>query len=257
MENTVEILLADEDIQIKELLEDTLQTIGYKVRSADDLLSAVTQLERNPVDMIILSNELVKTDNYSVVKDIRVNHGNIPIILITEPVFDIDYDEARDAGVDEFLKRPFRIERIEKTIEETLTLYDFRQIGLHAFLNEKVLVVDDDDRLRSMLTEALRNYGYRTFGAMDGPEALSILERERFDIVITDIRMPDMDGITLMKKIKNRFPRVPVVIITGYAHAYTRQKVFEAGADGFLSKPFRLRRIEEILRNFLGGVRIS
>ncbi|MBD3168117.1 MAG: response regulator [candidate division Zixibacteria bacterium] len=255
MESDVEILLTDNDPQMRELLEDTLQSIGYRVRSAENLQQANDFLEKSPVDMILLNNELVFDDKYRFVKAVKSEHRSVPIILLVEPVFNINIDEARSAGVDDFLRRPFRIEHVEKTIEDTLILYDFRQIGKQAFQNKRVLVVDDDDRLRAMLLESLKTYGYNPIGAVDGSNALDILEKEDFDIVITDIRMPEMDGITLMKEIKTSFPRVPVVIITGYSHAYTRQKVFEAGADGFISKPFRLRRIEEILRNFLGGMR--
>lgn len=257
MESYVEILLVDNDFRIRELLQDTLQSIGYKVRVADKLTAANKSLDKSPVDLVIFNNDIFNNNGYDAVKRIRSRLGNVPIILITGPVFNINIEEATAAGVDEFLRRPFRIEHVEKIIEDTLTLYDFRQIGLQAFMNKRVLVVDDDDRLRSMLLEALRTYGYKPIGAANGSEALAVLAEEEFDIVITDIRMPEMDGITLMKEIKMRSPRVPVIIITGYAHAYTRQKVYEAGADGFLSKPFRLKRIEEILRNFLGGVRYA
>ncbi|MBD3233017.1 MAG: response regulator [candidate division Zixibacteria bacterium] len=255
MSGLVEILVISGDVQIRDLLRDTLESIGYGVLVAEDLYVANEVLDSKPVDLILLDNIMVDSPEYRFIRAVRARRMHIPVILITDPVIKFNIDDARAAGVDEFLQRPFRIERVEKVIDEVLTLYDFQQIGIHAFLNKKVLVVDDDDKLRSMLMEALRTYGYNPKGAKDGNEALNVLESEEFDMVISDIRMPEMDGITLMQEIKERNPKTPVVIITGYAQAYTRQKVFEAGADGFISKPFRLRQMEEILRNFLGGIR--
>ncbi|PJA29565.1 MAG: hypothetical protein CO189_01875 [candidate division Zixibacteria bacterium CG_4_9_14_3_um_filter_46_8] len=257
MGNLIEILVASSDIQIRDLLQETLQAIGYKVRLAEDLFIADEILNDQPVDLLLLDNIMVDCPGYRFIKAVRSRFSHIPIILITSPVINFNLEEAKAAGVDEVLQRPFRIERVEKVIEETLTLYDFRQIGLHAFLNKKVLVVDDDDNLRITLMEALRTYGYNPHGAKDAYEALDKMDGELFDMVISDIRMPEMDGISLMREIKDRYPATPVVIITGYAQAYTRHKAFEAGADCFLSKPFRLGRVEEILRDFLGGIRFS
>jgi len=86
----------------------------------------------------------------------------------------------------------------------------------------KVLVVDDDDRIRSLLLDTLSALGYHALGAKNGEEALTLLETEKLDMVITDVRMPKMNGLSLLKNIKNLNPLLPVLIITGYNFTYTK-----------------------------------
>jgi len=253
--NKIEILLIGDGSQIQDLLKDTLQSIGYEVRMAEDLYVANEILSNYPIDLILIDSGMVDSSNFRFIRAVRARLKHIPIILMADPVHKFDLERAKDAGVDDFLQRPFRIERVERVIEDTLTLYDFRQIGENAFLNKRVLVVDDDKHLRLMLIDALRNYGYKPSGAGNGEKAMRILEREGFDMVISDIRMPKMDGISLMREIKDKCPFTPVVIITGYGQAYTLKKAFDAGADGFLSKPFRLKELERIIREFINGGR--
>lgn len=81
----------------------------------------------------------------------------------------------------------------------------------------KILITDDDGDLRELLTEAVKNWGYVVSVAKDGDEALKKLRMERFDIVISDLMMPGMDGIALLRKIKELDEETLVIIITGYA----------------------------------------
>lgn len=252
MEHNVEILIIDDDLRTAELLRDTLEAIGYKAWALTRPDEAVDLLSSSPVDLVLIDNELARRNDYGPVKELKKRNTTIPVILIIGPLFNVNLDQIRKAGIDDFIQRPFRIEHIEKVIEDALAKYDFRQIELDAFMDKRALIVDDDNRLRSLLNEALRLIGYKTSVAINGNQALNLLMAARFDIVISDIRMPEMDGITLLREIKANYPQIPVVIITGYSHAYTRKKAIDAGADGFLSKPFRLKRIEEILNSFHG-----
>jgi CheY-like chemotaxis protein len=83
--------------------------------------------------------------------------------------------------------------------------------------NPAVLVVDDEDVMRSMLTRTMEQEHYQVFGAADGVEALALLEAGlAVDLVITDLRMPRMDGRELMVELTRRYPHLPVVLISGY-----------------------------------------
>lgn len=105
----------------------------------------------------------------------------------------------------------------------------------------KIIIVDDEDFLRECLCDYLTSEGYECRQASNGAEALKILEREKFDAVITDIMMPEMDGITMLDKLSSRrFPQ-PVLIMTGGEVIENRRKAFQAGAQGFLGKPFSPR----------------
>ena len=116
-----------------------------------------------------------------------------------------------------------------------------------------LLVVDDDPRIRGLLTQSLDAIGYRTLEAADGREALSIAHREPLDCVIADIKMPDIDGLTLLHQLKAEKPTLPVIMITAFAFHQHKVEAAEAGADAFLMKPFRLARIEEVLTRVLAA----
>lgn len=116
---------------------------------------------------------------------------------------------------------------------------------------QTILIVDDDDRLCAMLREALEQLDYQTLVAANGREALDIVEMKQIDCVISDIKMPELDGLTLLRRIRMSHPDLPVVIITGHAYEEHKKAAAEVGAAGFLMKPFRLQEIEETLKSIL------
>ena len=82
---------------------------------------------------------------------------------------------------------------------------------------QSILIVDDEESMCRFLTVLLEKEGYRVVSSTTGRAALSLLDEETFDVVITDLRMPDMDGIQVLEGIKGKCPSVPVVILTAHA----------------------------------------
>jgi CheY-like chemotaxis protein len=102
----------------------------------------------------------------------------------------------------------------------------------------RVLVVEDDDEMRSLVEEILREEGYRTIGVPDTLSALMRLFADGADIVVTDWKMPTMDGLELLSSIRRCLPDLPVVFVTAYADPGLRLRAMAAGASSFLPKPF-------------------
>ncbi len=111
-----------------------------------------------------------------------------------------------------------------------------------------VLVVDDDRCLRELLEEAIKDWGYTVSTAKTGEEALESISKKDFKIVVCDLKMPGMDGLELLKGIKDSGKKVHVIVITGYATLDTVVKSIEAGAFDFITKPFRLDELRRIMR---------
>lgn len=114
----------------------------------------------------------------------------------------------------------------------------------------RVLIVDDNPNMSNLLSDMLEVFDFSSQRAADGEEALSLLNQEDFSLLITDLRMPKMTGLELLKAVKDKYPRLPVVVITGYSTEATEQELLTAKADGFLNKPFRMNDIESVLRKF-------
>lgn len=93
--------------------------------------------------------------------------------------------------------------------------------------------------------------GYETRVAGDGNEAMENVRSGKLDCVISDIKMPELDGLTLLHQIKAEQPMLPVIMITGFAFQQHRDRALNSGAAGFITKPFRLEKIEEVLQRVM------
>ena len=102
----------------------------------------------------------------------------------------------------------------------------------------KVLVVDDEESLRNMLVAFLSREGHQCVTARNGIEALMKIRQNKFDAVITDIVMPQMNGIALTKELLSLSPKLPVMIMTGHSKEYPTESAIMAGARDFIGKPF-------------------
>jgi two-component system cell cycle response regulator len=102
----------------------------------------------------------------------------------------------------------------------------------------KVLIVDDEESMRSLMVTLLAQKRHQCETAMNGLEALDKISKTKFDVVITDIVMPEMDGISLTKELSKRFQSLPVMIITGYTEEYSAETAMASGAREFIKKPF-------------------
>jgi DNA-binding NtrC family response regulator len=102
----------------------------------------------------------------------------------------------------------------------------------------KILVIDDEDIVRLSCSRTLVPEGYELKMAKNGSEGLKILEGEVFDLVLTDLKMPNMDGIEVLGTIKERWPKTDVVIVTGYQTVETAVKAIKLGAFDYIEKPF-------------------
>jgi diguanylate cyclase (GGDEF)-like protein len=114
-----------------------------------------------------------------------------------------------------------------------------------------ILCVDDDGEIRALLEEVIGHLGHTSATAMDGVEAMDKLSKDHFDIVVTDLCMPRMDGIELIKQIKSTFDDVDVIAVTGYQVKYKYTDVIDLGASDFISKPFNLNELEAKINRIL------
>ena len=101
----------------------------------------------------------------------------------------------------------------------------------------RVLVVDDEEVVRLGYRRVLSADGFRVMSAGDGREALDLMGGDRFDVVLMDMRMPGMDGIELLRAIKDQWPESEVVVVTGYPSIETAKEAVKLGAYDYLAKP--------------------
>jgi len=113
----------------------------------------------------------------------------------------------------------------------------------------KVLIIDDEPTIRRALKEILEYEQCEVMEAEDGPTGIKMAEKEVFDLIFCDIKMPRMDGMEVLEKLKEKEIESPIVIITGHANVETAVEAIKKGAYDFVQKPLDLNRILVILRN--------
>jgi len=116
-----------------------------------------------------------------------------------------------------------------------------------------ILIVDDSASMRQLIAFALKDAGYDVVAAVDGKDALGKLNGTKVDMVVTDLNMPNMDGITLIKQLRsspaNKF--TPVVMLTTESQETRKQEGKQAGASGWLVKPFRPEELIQVIKKFV------
>ena len=122
---------------------------------------------------------------------------------------------------------------------------------------EKILVVDDEKSLREVLSIMLKRAGYTVTEACDGDEAIGHVNKEIYDLVITDLRMPKADGMDVLKAVKSSSPDTVVLVITAFATSDSAVEAMKQGAYDYLTKPFQVDEVQLIIRNALEKRRLS
>ena len=119
---------------------------------------------------------------------------------------------------------------------------------------KKILIIDDEPEICRMVTEFLFDAGYASSYALNGPDGLAMIKKDPPSLVLLDISMPGMDGIEVMRLIREQSPSLPVVILTGHGDTETVKKIIELGASEYLTKPIHLETLlNQFVRDLIGS----
>ena len=121
----------------------------------------------------------------------------------------------------------------------------------------QILIVDDEATAVDNLAHVCRKQGYEVTTRMTGMGALEVLEKKRFDIVLTDLKMEKVDGMAVLRRVKELSPETAVILITGFATLDSAITAMKAGAFHYIAKPFRLDEVREVVRNALEMVNLK
>ena len=111
----------------------------------------------------------------------------------------------------------------------------------------RILIIEDDEEMRSLLKDFLADEGYEADSAHNGSEALLKLAKDPFDLVITDIRMPGLTGFDILSAIKNLELGMPVIVITAFGGEEVYRRSMARGADGYLEKPIHFQKLKVLI----------
>ena len=117
---------------------------------------------------------------------------------------------------------------------------------------QKILIVDDDPNIRQVLTEIITVYGYQAISAESAKEAIALLAKEKINLIMLDIQMPDISGDQFLDFIRKKGFKTPVVVVSAHIDKEMARQLGAAGANGMIIKPFEVDRVIDVMNQALG-----
>jgi CheY-like chemotaxis protein len=239
------VLVVDDDDEFRELMKQQLKYAGYLVFDARDAASAI-QIARTALpDVITVDLLMPGIDGWHLIEKLRQEEAlsATPIIVVSGAA------DAKTSGT-----RPLDVtvitkgEGIERLLREI-------SLALAGRRGATVLVAEDDDDLRGVLTTSLTRNGHRVIPARDGAEALAILGRDHIDLLVLDLVMPNIDGFGVLARLKElrHGGSIPVVVVTGTDRSTTEMQALRLGANVYLSKPVEAAALAEQVTRLLAS----
>lgn len=237
------ILVVEDDPVSLKILENTLEKGGYNVFTATSGRDAINFLERNSlVDIIISDIEMPVMGGFHLLAYLKAESkfARMPVILCSASSDAETVRKSAVLGASGFLVKPVEPDHLLEKIK-----------AVESKVPPAALVVDDEKLIRSLLARILEREGLKVFLAESGEEALELLRNQKIKVVLSDIVMPEMNGLELMIRIKEEFPKTKVFLVTGHGGLYGKDTAMSAGADGYISKPFTSSEIIRKIRRYI------
>jgi DNA-binding response OmpR family regulator len=237
----VSILVVEDDAVSRKLITSILEKHDFTVVAKESAMDAWKYLESGKSCELIVTDVMMPImDGFALIQKLKANKrfSKLPIILCTSLNDSNSIVKGMKAGVADYVVKPVKSAVLVSKINEALD-----KIG------GAVLVVDDEEAIRQVLSQTIKREGYPVITAESANQALELIERKKIDLVISDIVMPDMDGMELLAKVKERHPKLPVILISGRTFQ-SRDKILASGADDFIAKPFNNTEIIARIKAF-------
>jgi len=231
------ILVCDDQEIVREVVGGFLQRKGCEVTKAKDGKECLELLKKEQFDAVFLDVKMPNVDGMAVFNEIQRLKIKTQVILMSG--FDALQHGGRSPTENSgahYLTKPFALESVFQMLA-----------GLKKELSNRVLIVDDQDMLREMLKDFLSEKGYQIFEASNGKECVAKIEEGDFDAIFMDVRMPEMDGLEALEKIRSTGVKTPVFLMSGYGEVSSVEDALKRGAQNFLPKPFKLEKALEML----------
>lgn len=234
MAEKIKILVVDDEESARKTLGGILEDEGYSVDTAKDGNKAIEMVKAAHYQIIFMDIKMPGINGVEAFKEIKRIDEDAAVVMMTAYSVEELIKEALAQGAFACVYKPFDMEKILRTIEEVL------KAGL-------ILIVDDRAADRETLKAILEDRGYRVATAKDGEEAVKRIKKDGFDVCFVDIVMPMMDGVEVLRKIKEIKPDIPVIMMTGYSLEELVKEAVKYGAYACIYKPFDIEKLLKII----------
>jgi DNA-binding response OmpR family regulator len=231
------VLIVDDDTMIRKQLEQSLKRNFFETLQAASGEDALKIIEQGKADVVVIDVKLPGINGLEVLKKCKEKSSNTEVIVITGyGSQEIAIQALREGAID-YIEKPIIEEELNAALGRAL-----EKLGEKKDLTYKnaILIIDDEKSAVERLKKFMEKEEFSAFGALSGGEGLDIIQKNKIDVVITDIKMPDIDGIEVLKRAKKLYSDIEVIMITGHGEQELAVKSLRAGANDYLQKPVNL-----------------
>jgi len=243
----IKILVVDNDRMNCELIQSVLTRHGYQVLLATSGVEGLTIFRKQAPRVTILDLHMPEMDGLTVLKEIRAYDPHAPVIMLGGGATEEQENQARGLRVTDFIRRGLSLDVLVECISRIVQLPEKSippppEAGSAAMVDtgETILVVDDEPLVRDLLVQFLSLRGYRALGVKDGPEALSIVKQSSPDLILLDLFMPGMDGVEVLRQLRQREYPGAVIFITG---SHGKEQAWALEPHEVIGKPIDLDQL--------------
>lgn len=252
----MKILIVDDEPGIREYLEEVFKEMGHEVASVSDGYDAIDYVKEHDVNLAYVDIKMPGIDGFETFKRLREIDPKIGGVMISGNAVEKMMETSIQSGVYVCLKKPMSIEKLEeinKAYENIRIPLEFvykkkHGIGEEEIAGAKILIADDEEGIRQIISEVLFESGFSSIDtARDGQEAIDMFNREKHNTIILDIKMPNVQGVDVLRHIKALSPDSEVIIISGAADKDSAIAAVRLGAYDYIEKPFEVDVLTHIV----------
>ncbi len=259
------VLIVDDNYTNRMILREIVSLWGALPKEVEDGFSVLRELKSackrsKPYQLILLDKNMPEMDGFELIKKIReiLEYKKTPIVMLSSDRGAADLKKIEELSISDFILKPIRRSRlynaivkaiVKETSKDVVKKYDIGSAIKDRFF--KVLLAEDNLINQKLTVRLLEKQGWQISVATNGSEVLNLLDKNRFDFILMDVQMPEMDGIEASKEIRKREKEtgthIPIIALTANAFEEDKKKCLEAGMDEYATKPVKVNEIFSII----------
>jgi len=272
-------LVVDDNATNRRILDDILRGWGLEVVTVDGARGALLALDEYrrlgcPFDLMITDGQMPETDGFQLAAKVKLNpnFGSLVVIMLTSSGQRGDVQRCREMDISAYLTKPVRQSELR---EATCAAFGRRMAGLpgpavvtqhvlreaRAAASRRILLAEDNHVNQILAVRLLERRGHRVVVAQNGREAVEIMEKDQFDLVLMDVQMPEMDGFeataAIRQKEGEKGRRTRILAMTARAMKGDEEKCLAAGMDGYIAKPIHAEELYRLLEQTTDSVPVT
>lgn len=254
-ETPIRLLLVDDEEEFLLATSQALGRRGFAVSVAPNGVTALEKISKESFDIVVLDVKMPDIDGIEVFNQIRNRLAELPVLLLTGHPSISDAFQTSKQGIADYLSKPIDIDELANRAREAVAKARTQAAGGDAVGDASdtagpinVLIVDDETELLESLQRVFTRRNITTFTAESGPEALDLLQRELVDIMVLDVKMPGMDGLEVLRRVKTKHPSIQVILLSGHPSVEAALEGVKLGASEYLKKPPQISKLVETIK---------